>query len=231
MATTVPTSPDAPEPIPRILIVDDHELLAGTLALALRQEGIEVSVPPASSPAAILDAARSLAPVLVLLDLDLGPPLGDGHGLVRPLLEAGAQVLVVTGVTDQGRLGACIEAGACGVVSKGAGFEGLVEAVRRAAAGERVMPEERRQTLLAAARARRRDEAARLAPFLALSRREQAVLAGLVAGQSAEVIAERAYVSLATVRSQIRAILLKLGVNSQLAAVALARDAGWPPDD
>jgi DNA-binding NarL/FixJ family response regulator len=116
------------------------------------------------------------------------------------------------------------------VVSKGAGFEQLVDAVRRALAGEQVLPEDRRQTLLAAARARRRDDAARLAPFVALSRREQAVLAGLVAGEPAEVIAERAFVSLATVRSQIRAILLKLGVNSQLAAVALARDAGWPPE-
>ena len=50
-----------------------------------------------------------------------------------------------------------------------------------------------------------------------------------MAGESAETIAEQVVVSLTTVRSQIRAILLKLGVNSQLAAVALAREAGWPP--
>jgi len=36
-------------------------------------------------------------------------------------------------------------------------------------------------------------------------------------------------VSLTTVRSQIRSVLMKLGVNSQLAAVALARRQGWPP--
>jgi DNA-binding NarL/FixJ family response regulator len=35
------------------------------------------------------------------------------------------------------------------------------------------------------------------------------------------------FVSVATVRSQVRAILLKLGVNSQLAAVAAARQSGW----
>jgi DNA-binding NarL/FixJ family response regulator len=57
------------------------------------------------------------------------------------------------------------------------------------------------------------------------------VLAGLLAGEPAEAIAHRSYVSLATVRSQIRAILLKLGVNSQLAAVAMAREAGWSPDE
>lgn len=223
--------PTPPEPIPRILIVDDHELLAGTLALALRQQGHEVHAPTVSTPDLLVETARSLAPVLVLLDVDLGPPLGDGQGLVRPLLDAGAQVLMVTGVTDQGRLGACIEAGATGVISKEAGFERLVEAVQRAVAGEQVLSEERRQALLASARARRRDDAARLAPFVPLTRREQAVLGRLMAGESAEVIAARAYVSLATVRSQIRGILLKLGVNSQLAAVALARDAGWTPED
>jgi DNA-binding NarL/FixJ family response regulator len=53
------------------------------------------------------------------------------------------------------------------------------------------------------------------------------VLAGLYDGLAADAIAERDYVSLPTVRSQIRGILQKLGVNSQLAAVASARNAGW----
>ena len=46
-------------------------------------------------------------------------------------------------------------------------------------------------------------------------------------GHCAEDIAKAAFVSISTVRSQIKAILLKLGVNSQLAAVAMARRAGW----
>ncbi len=49
-------------------------------------------------------------------------------------------------------------------------------------------------------------------------------------GRTAEAIAKEAYVSLSTVRSQIRAILLKLDVNTQLAAVALARENGWSLD-
>jgi len=51
---------------------------------------------------------------------------------------------------------------------------------------------------------------------------ERAVLASLCEGKSAAVIAKEFVVSLATIRSHIRAILMKLGVNSQLAAVALA---------
>ena len=49
-------------------------------------------------------------------------------------------------------------------------------------------------------------------------------------GHCAEEIANAAFVSISTVRSQIKAILQKLGVNSQLAAVALARRAGWSLD-
>lgn len=221
------TTPDQPEATVHLLIVEDHELLAGTLALALRQEGLDVHTAMGPTAGAVVDLARELAPALVLLDLDLGPPLGDGLDLVPDLIATGARVVMVTGVTDKARLGACLEAGASGVVSKAAGFERLITAVQHAAAGRPVMADDDRLALLAETRAQRRAEDARLAPFRSLTPREQAVLTRLMAGESAETIASRSYVSLATVRSQIRAVLLKLGVNSQLAAVALARDAGW----
>lgn len=215
----------------RLLIVEDHELLAGTMALALRQRGLEVHTAAGPSPDAVVDTARQLAPVLVLLDLELGPPLGSGLDLIRPLTEAGARVVMVTGVTERARLGACVEAGATGLVSKAGGFEVLVETVQRAAEGTPLLRDDERQALLDEVRHSRRTDRDRLAPFGALSPREQAVLARLLDGESAETIAERTYVSVATVRSHIRAILLKLGVNSQLAAVALARRSGWSPAD
>ena len=49
-------------------------------------------------------------------------------------------------------------------------------------------------------------------------------------GRSAETIAVNCDVSISTVRSQIKSILQKLGVNSQLAAVALAQEAEWNGD-
>ena len=225
-----PTTEGGPPP-KRLLIVEDHELLAGTMALALRQRGLEVHTAAGPSPDAVVDRARQLAPVLVLLDLELGPPLGSGLDLIRPLTEAGARVVMVTGVTDRARLGACVEAGASGLVSKAGGFEGLVETVQRAAEGAPLLRDDERQVLLGEVRHSRRADRDRLAPFGALSPREQAVLARLLDGEAAETIADRTYVSVATVRSHIRAILLKLGVNSQLAAVALARRAGWSPAD
>jgi DNA-binding NarL/FixJ family response regulator len=64
-------------------------------------------------------------------------------------------------------------------------------------------------------------------PFPRLSTREQAVLHELIDGRTAGEIAAEAFVSIATVRTQISAVLRKLGVHSQLAAVALARRAQW----
>lgn len=71
------------------------------------------------------------------------------------------------------------------------------------------------------ARLRALEREARL--FATLTAREQGVLADMLAGRSAAQIADVERVSLATVRSHIRAVLTKLGVSSQLAAVALAR--------
>jgi DNA-binding NarL/FixJ family response regulator len=66
--------------------------------------------------------------------------------------------------------------------------------------------------------------------FEQLSPREQEVLLSMMRGRTARDICKQAYVSLPTVRSQIHSILSKLGVSSQLAAVALAYQSGWPPD-
>jgi DNA-binding NarL/FixJ family response regulator len=224
----VPESAEGDRPGTRVLIVEDHELLAGTMAMALRQEGLEVHVASGPSPAAVIERAGGLAPVLVLLDLDLGPAMGSGLDLIRPLAGAGARVVMVTGVADRARLGACLEAGAIGVVSKAAEFSVLVDTVRRAVEGAPLLRDDERQALVEEARHRRRAQHDRLAPFDTLSPRERAVLVRLLDGEPAEAIAERSFVSVATVRSHIRAILLKLGVNSQLAAVAMARSAGWP---
>ena len=212
----------------RLLIVEDHELLATSLALALRQQGLDVETAAGPSVEAVVAAVRRLAPVLVLLDLELGPPLGSGLDLIKPFTEAGARVVMMTGVVEPARLGACIAAGAVGVVSKSAGFGELVDAIRRAVAGEQLLTSHQRHILVGEFHAGRQADDRRTAPFTSLSPREQAVLARLIAGESAEAIAELSYVSVATVRSQIRSILSKLGVKSQLAAVALARQAGWP---
>jgi DNA-binding CsgD family transcriptional regulator len=69
-----------------------------------------------------------------------------------------------------------------------------------------------------------------LKQFEQLSPREQEVLLAMMRGKMARDICKQSYVSLPTVRSQIHSILSKLGVSSQLAAVVLAYQNGWPAD-
>jgi DNA-binding NarL/FixJ family response regulator len=89
----------------------------------------------------------------------------------------------------------------------------------------------RRADLLDALNQHRVERDAQLAPFTRLTGHEREVLAHLIAGDAPGDIAGKRVVSITTVRSQIRAILQKLDVRSQLAAVALAQQVGWTGED
>ena len=211
---------------PRLLLVDDHRLLAETLQSSLTHTGFAVSVSPCGSQSEILADAAAVRPTLVVLDLDL-QGAGYGYDLIGPLRELGAEVLVLTGTVDRMELARCLEAGALGIASKATGFGSVLDQISRAAEGETVTPITERTQLLADLASHRRSEDKRLAPFEGLSARERDVLRQIVAGKQAAAIAKDSYVSVATVRTQIRSILLKLEVTSQVAAIALARQGGW----
>jgi DNA-binding NarL/FixJ family response regulator len=209
------------------LIVDDHGVLADGLAMALEAEGLPAKVHVPASPEGILAAVAEDQPHLVLLDLDLGLERGSGVDLVGPLRALGPQVLVLTGSTDRLVHARCLEAGASGVSSKAEPFDRLLDAIRRTARGEPAIGRRRREELLDELRQDRASRSERLAPFERLTPKEASVLVALAEGRSAEAIARASYVSLPTVRTQIRGILVKLGVGSQLAAVAMATERGW----
>jgi DNA-binding NarL/FixJ family response regulator len=214
-------------PAPFVLLVEDHELLAQTLKVALASEDIASELVAPTSTRAVLSVVDQRRPSLVLLDLELGSPIGDGAALVRPIVTLGSAVLVVTGVTDLTRVAAAVEAGAVGYVAKSAPFDHLLEVVRESLAGRPVLAEAERFELLALLRRRRAGEETLLAPFRRLTPREKQVLRALAEGHSVEAIAQRWVVSSATVRTQVRGILTKLDVGTQLAAVARARQSGW----
>jgi DNA-binding NarL/FixJ family response regulator len=211
---------------PRLLLVDDHRLVVETLRVSLAHAGFTVSVASCGALADILAEASVVRPALVVLDLDL-QGAGYGYDLIGPLRELGSEVLVLTGTVDRIELARCLEAGALGIASKADGFASVLDQIRRAVDGETVTPITERTQLLADLAAHRRKEDRRMAPFEALSARERDVLRQIVDGKQAAAIAKDSYVSLATVRTQIRSILMKLEVTSQVAAVALARQGGW----
>jgi DNA-binding NarL/FixJ family response regulator len=212
----------------RVAVVDDHELLAQSAAYALRAHAIDAQVVEVSSIAAVEAEVLRMHPSVVLLDLHLGA-LGHSTPMIPAFRAAGIDVVVMTGETDRAAWGACIEAGAAALVEKRLSWDELVEQLRRIIEGEgdAAIAQCDRLELLAALNERRRADRARLEPFTRLTAREADVLGRMVHGLSAEEIATESYVSIATVRSHIRSILQKLGVNSQLAAVAAATKAGW----
>lgn len=209
----------------RMVIVEDHRLLAETVGLALEVEGHDVDVADLENELSLVGSVAPDDRTLVLLDLDLGA-LGDATRLIPMFVQGQAAVLVVTGVRERVRLAAALEAGAVGYVAKDAPFDDLLDTIKRAASEQPVTDPNDRYQLLAELREHRSTERERHAPFESLTARESQVLAALAAGKSVETIASEWVVSTATVRTQVRGILTKLGVNSQLAAVAKARAAG-----
>lgn len=213
-----------------VLVVDDHQLLRDLLVGALCARGIPARRCAATSIDDILAAAGRHPPGLVLLDLDLG---SDAHGrpvngadAVASLVARGWEVLVVSGGADGGvAAAAAIAAGALGRVGKSVPFEALVGAVLDAVAGRPVMSEQERETWLARHRRNRSAARARNRVLGRLTVRELDVLDRLAEGHRAVAIADDLVLSLTTVRSHIRSILIKLEVSSQLEAVALLRGA------
>jgi DNA-binding NarL/FixJ family response regulator len=168
----------------------------------------------------ILLAALRLRPSIALVDLDLGRYV-DGADLIGPLTAAGVAVVVVTAIADRVRWGQCIDRGARAVLGKTGPFEQVVECVRRLSAGLPAMPRSERDAMVALWRRDRSETDVLRARFSRLTPRERQVLGKLAAGDSIRDIAVADVVSEATVRTQVKSILAKLEVSSQLAAVVL----------
>jgi two-component system, NarL family, nitrate/nitrite response regulator NarL len=211
----------------RILIIDDHPLVAHGLGASLRGYGHEVEAISGPTPEAILSSAQGFQPDLVLIDLMLGDVLGSGIDLIGPLRALALRIVVLTGTDDRLLLAQALEAGADAVVGKGQGLDVILGAVWASLDGRDAMSASLRAELLQGLQRHRSATSAILDPIMRLTPREQIVLTALMRGQSADEIAAAETVGLATVRTQIRSILQKLNVRSQLAAVAVARRAGW----
>jgi DNA-binding NarL/FixJ family response regulator len=211
-----------------VAIVEDHLLLAETLAESLVREGIPAFVLSGLGRRELLAALLRSRPELVLLDLDLGPA-GDSTPLVAPLRQAGLRVLIVTGTTDRLRLAAALEQGALGYQAKASGFEALVAQTIAALACSDVLDPVERGELLAELAAARQLEDDVDAIFQRLTDRERGTLLALGDGRTVHEIAADWVLSEATVRSHVRGLLGKLGVASQLAAVSIARRNSWLP--
>ncbi len=163
---------------------------------------------------------------MALLDLDLGE-FGDGTELIAPLTRGGTDVVVVTASVDRAEWGGCLQRGARTVLCKSAPLETMTSTVRRLFLGLPVLSRRERDALLDEWRRERQADEVLRDRFARLTHRERQVLGDLVEGHGVHDIATTDVVSEATVRTQVKSILAKLEVSSQLAAVGLAHQVGW----
>lgn len=211
----------------RIAIVDDHVLLGQVLSHELQGRGFDVRVLDLGADLHIQLA--QFEPDIVLLDLELGADMPSGTELVLSISESGAAVIVLTGVENEILHAKCIESGARGILSKKTEFDELVDQITSSVATGDIAPSmTNRLQLLQNLAAHRREQGHALQPFADLTDRECEILRELMVGKSSAEISEAGYVAISTVRSQIKAILRKLDVSSQLQAVAMAHEVGWP---
>ncbi|MBO0772908.1 MAG: response regulator transcription factor [Actinobacteria bacterium] len=125
----------------RVLVVEDHPLVLQAFSLAFDEVPDVELVAQARLLEEAIVAAREHRPDVVLLDRLL--PDGDGIEAIGRLRQesGGSRVLVLTGYADTSIVSRVIEAGASGLLLKGAGrVDDLVNTIRRVAAGEPAFP-------------------------------------------------------------------------------------------
>lgn len=217
----------------KVAIVEDHLLFAQALELALSRQGFEatrVAVEESDRPstATLLRTVLDLKPDVLLLDLNLGVA-ADGFAMIEPVTNAGIDVVVITATEEPGQWARAVMSGARKVLPKTSPLADVVTTVQRLSAGEPVMRGSERQELLDAWVAMRAGNEQVWDRFDQLTLRESEVLGLLMYGHSVREVAERGDTAEGTVRTQVKSILAKLGVSSQVAAVGLAYRIDWQP--
>ncbi|MFD3530006.1 LuxR C-terminal-related transcriptional regulator [Streptomyces sp. NPDC058664] len=211
----------------RLVVVDDHRLLAEALASALKLRGHRV-LAAAAPVAGAAELVVSRAPEVCLLGTAAPAEPGAFDVVARIKRERPQVAVVVLGPVPSPRgIAAAFAAGASGYVRHDERIEGVERALVKARAGESaVAPQLLRAAFaeLLHPAAQPDDEGQRLLRLL--TRREVEVLVRVVEGEDTRLIAAGMGIASSTARTHVQRVLMKLGVGSRLEAAALAARTG-----
>jgi DNA-binding NarL/FixJ family response regulator len=207
----------------RVLLVDDHAVvrrgLRGFLELL---DDIEV-VGEAENGQLAIDAARSLRPDVVLMDLVM--PVTDGIAATAAIKAdlPDTEIVALTSFIEEARVTAALEAGATGFVVKDADADDVARAIRAAHRGDVHLDPAVAGILARRVRDRAAAPAASTEP---LTDREREVLALVARGLSNKSIADALVITERTARTHVSNILGKLGLASRTQAALYAVERG-----
>ena len=198
-----------------VMLIDDHPVVrAGLRAILNAFPDIDVVLEGADG-ADVAKLAAPDAPHVDVVICDIQMPGTDGIAATSQLAQAGGPpVLILTTYDTQSDIVSAVEAGALGYLLKDAPEQALHDAVLATAAGKRTLAPE--VAALLAERITR--------PEVALSSRELEILEALATGKSNKELAQRLFISEATVKTHLIHIYQKLGVDTRTAAVTGARE-------
>jgi DNA-binding NarL/FixJ family response regulator len=199
-----------------VIVIDDHEMFADSLARVLGQVDDIVVLAIAQTGEDGLAAAVRHHPDVAVVDYQL--PDCDGTALATRIraVSPQTQIVILTGLADDRVALAAIEAGCAGFLTKDKAFDELVLAVRTVHTGESYVPQSMLTELLPRLRSSFRPVG------WDLTKREREVLQLLADGKSNEAVASELVVSKHTVRNHVQNLLGKLQAHSKLEAVAIA---------
>jgi DNA-binding NarL/FixJ family response regulator len=211
---------------PSVLIADDHPPTRAGVRAALEASGFAICAEASSAPEAVELALRNV-PDICLLDIHMpGSGIAAAGTIANALPETSVVMLTVSDTDDD--LFDALQAGAAGYLLKGTNPARLGPALHGLLNGEALLP----RPLVAKLIAEFRDQSARrrlpiFAPQGAkLTHREWQVLELLRDGLSTKAIAARLFISAATVRTHVAAILRKLQVETREEALKLIDRGG-----
>jgi DNA-binding NarL/FixJ family response regulator len=210
----------------RVALVDDQELVRAGFRMVLdAQPDMTVTGEAADGLGAVELAARGDADVIVM---DVRMPRLDGVEAARRICAAGEapRVLMLTTFDLDEYAFAALKAGASGFLLKDVPPQELLFAIRSVHSGDRVVAPSTTRRLLDRFVPLLGEEPPAPPDLADLTEREREVLVQVAAGLSNAEIAERLFVSEATVKTHVGRILAKLGLRDRVQAVVLAYETG-----
>ena len=198
----------------RIMVVDDHPLYRMGITALISTRPDMVTIAEADTGEEAVEKFFIHQPDVVLMDLRL-PGIGgvDAIRAIRKSAPASRFIVLTTYEGDED-IHQALEAGASGYLVKGMPSDFLIDAIRKVCAGGSFVP----PPVAEALKARR--------PESALSSREREVLTLLVAGNSNKAIANKLFISEATVKCHVSVILMRLKAEDRTQAVLVALQRG-----